>query len=108
MSEFQHINASELVSMLDEDTARIVDIRDAMSFQQGHISGATHLDNSTLEQFIASADPEQALVVCCYHGNSSQQAAAYLNSRGFRQTYSLDGGFALWGSAYPDRVEVSS
>lgn len=108
MSQFQHINANELAAMLDEGTVQVVDIRDPMSFAQGHISGATHLDNNTVEQFVASVDQEQPVVVCCYHGNSSQQAAAYLNSRGFRQTYSLDGGFALWGSAYPDRVETST
>jgi thiosulfate sulfurtransferase len=105
MSEFQHINGSDLIAMLEEGSVQIVDIRDAMSFQQGHITGAKHLDNNTVEQFVTNADPDQPVVVCCYHGNSSQQAAAYLNSRGFKTTYSLDGGFALWGSAYPDRVE---
>jgi len=30
--------------------------------------------------------------VVCYHGNSSQSAAAYLVGQGFAEVYSLDGG----------------
>jgi len=37
--------------------------------------------------------------VVCYHGISSQSAAAYLAEQGFRDTYSLDGGFEAWLSA---------
>lgn len=40
-------------------------------------------------------------MVVCYHGNSSQSAAAYLVSQGFSDVYSLDGGFELWRSTYP-------
>jgi len=39
--------------------------------------------------------------VVCYHGNSSQSAAAYLISQGFSDVYSLDGGFELWRGTYP-------
>jgi thiosulfate sulfurtransferase len=42
--------------------------------------------------------------VVCYRGNSSQSAAAYLASQGFSEVYSLDGGFELWRSLYPERV----
>lgn len=106
MSEFKHLSVNALKDMLDNTTLQIVDIRDPMSFQQGRISGALHLDNASLPAFLASAAPEVPVVVCCYHGNSSQQAAAYLHSQGFQETYSLDGGFAVWSSAYPDVVET--
>ncbi|MFZ9025679.1 MAG: rhodanese-like domain-containing protein [Pseudohongiellaceae bacterium] len=41
-------------------------------------------------------DSDTALIVMCYHGISSQSASAYLSSRGFTETYSLDGGFEAW------------
>ncbi|CRR54182.1 Thiosulfate sulfurtransferase GlpE [Pseudomonas aeruginosa] len=40
-------------------------------------------------------------MVVCYHGNSSQSAAAYFIQQGFSDVYSLDGGFELWRSVYP-------
>ena len=50
---------------------------------------------------IAAADLDAPLVVVCYHGNSSQSAAAYFIQQGFSDVYSLDGGFELWRSVYP-------
>lgn len=106
MGEFRHLNVNDLRDMMDRGTPQIVDIRDDASYQQGRISGARHLDNVSLQQFIESADLDAPVVVCCYHGNSSQQAAAFLNSKGFDDTYSLDGGFSVWRTAYPDLVDV--
>ena len=106
MSEFRHLNASDLHDMMAQGNPKIVDIRDNASYQQGRITGAQHLDNFSLQQFIEAADLDAPVVVCCYHGNSSQQAAAFLNSKGFEETYSLDGGFSVWRTAFPDLVEA--
>ena len=75
---------------------QIVDIRDPHSYGAAHIPGSTHLSEQNLEQFIKETDSDTALIVMCYHGISSQTASAYLSSRGFTETYSLDGGFEAW------------
>lgn len=103
MSEFQRI-APEQAQTLREQGAVVVDIRDPQSFALGHISGSHHLDNYSLADFIAKADFDKPLIVACYHGNSSQGAAAYLAHQGFSEVYSLDGGFELWRSVYPGEV----
>jgi len=103
MSEFQRI-PPERAQALREQGAVVVDIRDAQSFAQGHISGSRHLDNYSLADFIAQADLDAPLIVACYHGNSSQGAAAYLVGQGFSEVYSLDGGFELWRATYPTHV----
>lgn len=103
MSEFKRI-PPEQAQALREQGAVVVDIRDPQSFANGHISGSTHLDNHSLAAFIAAADFDQPLIVTCYHGNSSQSAAAYLAHQGFAEVYSLDGGFELWRGQYPDQV----
>ena len=107
MSEFQRI-APEQAHTLREQGAVVVDIRDPQSFAQGHISGSHHLDNYSLADFIARADFDKPLIVACYHGNSSQGAAAYLAHQGFSEVYSLDGGFELWRSVYPGEVARDS
>ena len=100
MSEFQRI-APEQARPLLQQGAQLVDIRDPQSFAAGHMIGAVHLDNHSLPDFIASADFDKPLVVVCYHGNSSQSAAAYFVQQGFTDVYSVDGGFELWRSVYP-------
>lgn len=91
---------------LREQGAVVVDIRDPQSFANGHIKGSKHLDNISLHDFIANADLDAPLIVSCYHGNSSQSAAAFLVNQGFSEVYSLDGGFELWRSTYPDEVSA--
>ena len=107
MSDFQRI-PPDRAHALREQGAVLVDVRDAQSFAQAHIPGAWHLDNHSLHAFIAQADLDQPLIVSCYHGNASQGAAAYLASQGFREVYSLDGGFELWRAHYPAETARSA
>ncbi|WP_433885491.1 thiosulfate sulfurtransferase GlpE [Pseudomonas vranovensis] len=100
MSEFKRIPPEQALA-LREQGAVVVDIRDPQAFAAGHITGASHLDNHSVADFIRTADLDAPTVVVCYHGNSSQSAAAYLISQGFSDVYSLDGGFELWRGTYP-------
>lgn len=104
MTEFKRISA-EQAQQLRSEGGVIVDIRDPNSFADGHIPGSTHLDNQSLHDFIAAADLDQPLIVSCYHGHSSQSAAAYLAHQGFSDVYSLDGGFEGWRQCFPQDIE---
>jgi thiosulfate sulfurtransferase len=103
MTEFKRISPDQAQALRDKGGV-VVDIRDAHSYASGHITGSTHLDNQSLPDFIAAADLDHPLIVTCYHGNSSQSAAAYLIHQGFSDVYSLDGGFELWRQTYPQHV----
>ncbi|WAJ38213.1 thiosulfate sulfurtransferase GlpE [Pseudomonas sp. GOM7] len=107
MSEFKRISPQQ-AQALREQGAVVVDIRDPQSFANGHIVGSRHLDNHSLHDFITQADLDAPLIVACYHGNSSQSAAAYLVGQGFADVYSLDGGFELWRATYPDETAQSA
>ncbi|EJK98909.1 MULTISPECIES: thiosulfate sulfurtransferase GlpE [Pseudomonas] len=103
MSAFKRI-PPEQAQALREQGAVVVDVRDPATFAALHISGSTHLDNHSIADFIRAADLDAPVVVVCYHGNSSQSAAAYLVSQGFTDVYSLDGGFELWRVTYPSEI----
>ena len=105
MTDFKRISP-EQVHALREQGAVLVDVRDAQTYATQHIPDSHHLDNHSIADFIRQADLDKPLVVLCYHGNSSQSAAAYLISQGFSDVYSLDGGFELWRTTYP--AEISS
>lgn len=98
---FKHLSADELVNM----QAQILDIRDPNSFAAGHIDQATAVSNDNAAEVMSALDKAQPVVVCCYHGNSSQSAAAYLAEQGF-DAYSLDGGFEHFKTQFPDRVSA--
>lgn len=105
MSQYARLSADDAHQMLLDQKVNIVDIRDAESFALAHITDAVHLDNTGVQSFINDADLDVPLVVCCYHGNMSQSAGAYLAEKGFAQVYSLDGGFAEWATRFPDDCE---
>lgn len=96
---FTRINSLQAKSLMTHDRATVVDVRDADSYRAGHIEDAVHVDAATVDAFIANADHQAPLIVCCYRGHMSQGAADYFNQRGFAHTYSLDGGFNLWAKS---------
>ncbi|PMR76683.1 thiosulfate sulfurtransferase GlpE [Billgrantia endophytica] len=106
LTPFQHLDIGTLAEWFStEEAFTLVDIRDPGSFSNGRIPGSRHLDNDSVPALLESAPREQPLVVVCYHGHSSQQAAAWLSGQGFSEVYSLDGGFTEWQHRHPGRVE---
>ncbi len=100
-ANFKRIDPNAARALIEQG-ATIADIRDEASFGNGHIRGAQHLSNANIQGFIEDNDLDAPLIVCCYHGNSSQPAADFLAERGFDCVYSLDGGFEAWSQQHPD------
>ena len=65
MQAFQRIRAADAKAMMEQSAPQIIDIRDAMSFDAGRITGAVRVDNQNLNDFMNSADKATALLVCC-------------------------------------------
>jgi len=101
MPNISQIDIHAVNDFLDDASANIVDIRDPASFAMGHIPTALPLNEQNIEEMIDKLDKQKTLVVCCYHGISSQGAAGYLMSKGFKDVHSMIGGFEAWQMCYP-------
>lgn len=75
---------------------QVIDIRDQASFEAGHIEDAQNVGEHNIDGFIAQADMDSPLVICCYSGMMSQNAANYFCEQGFDSVYSLEGGYTAW------------
>ena len=106
MSQFSHISAQDALTLIEEG-AIVADIRDLTNFQANRIKGALQLSNDNVQKFLENTELEKAVIVCCYHGISSQSAAAFLCEQGFQSVYSLDGGFENWALVCPEHCEQS-
>lgn len=102
---FQRIQLAKAKELIEESDANVVDVRDAMSFQEGRIKNSARVDNSTIAEYLNATSKEQPLIIYCYHGNASQGVAQFFASEGFQQVYSLDGGYEMWKQAYPELCE---
>lgn len=96
MDEFKQIDVAEAGRLLESGKAVFVDVRDPASYQSAHVPGALHLSDENIQDFVAKADKSKPVVCYCYHGNTSQGAAAYLMDQGFKEVYSVMGGFEEW------------
>jgi len=101
MSHFERISVQRAEQLINSEGAIVIDVRDPNTYAQGHIENSIRVDNSNVHSFIESSDKSKPLVVVCYHGNSSQQAAAVMAQQGFEKSYSMDGGMSEWTLTKP-------
>lgn len=101
MATFKLIEIAEVKQRLQNEEAILVDTRDAQSYAADHADGAFHLTNETLKEFVDKVEFETPVFVVCYHGNSSKGVAQYLAEQGYEDTYSVEGGMAMWRQLFP-------
>ena len=99
------ISPTDGKALFEQGDALFIDIRDPASFAAGHLRGAVHLSQANVDLFLANTAPDHALVVYCYHGNSSQNAADWLGEQGFSEVVSLDGGYDVFRQQFPECLE---
>ena len=93
---YQRISIEAAETLISTTDTTLIDIRDKQSFDAGNVTNAIHVTNENVEDVLASADKDKPLIIYCYHGNSSQGVADYFYNMGFKQSYSVDGGFEEW------------
>ena len=100
MEGLKHLSIGEAKYLMDTQAVTIVDIRDADTFGQGHIPHANLVNDENIEVFLQETDKAKPLICYCYHGISSQNAAALFAAQGFKEVYSIDGGYEEWKKQY--------
>ncbi len=78
-----------------------VDVRELSEHVQGHISGSQHIPFTLLQKNInvfTAQEDEKICVLYCQKGMRSKQAAEWLLLSGFKNIYSLKGGFEAWST----------
>jgi len=93
---YKCISVEQAKALIQAGDSTILDIRDAGSFSQSNIENSVNVSNDNIEQIINNSDKTLPLIVYCYHGNSSKGAAEYFHNLGFKESYSVDGGYEDW------------
>ncbi len=96
MNSIPEIEPQRARDALREGQHVFVDIRDPGSFSKERIPGAIHVHDGNVEEFVRDSDKAKPIIVYCYHGNSSQGAAAYFLEQGFKTVHSIRGGYEAW------------
>jgi rhodanese-related sulfurtransferase len=93
---FKRIGIPEAEEILKRPGVVILDVRDAQSYQKGHIDGAQNVSTRNLGDVVSATSKAAPVVIYCYKGNASQEYSKILCDFGFKDVSSLDGGFEAW------------
>jgi molybdopterin/thiamine biosynthesis adenylyltransferase/rhodanese-related sulfurtransferase len=76
----------------------LVDVREKIEWNEGHIPGAIHVPRGYLELQIEEAvpDKDKTVVLYCAGGVRSLMAGATLQQMGYKNVISMAGGFGQW------------
>jgi rhodanese-related sulfurtransferase len=84
---------------LEEQTAQVVDVREADEWADGHIAGAIHIPLGDLGASVGELDPSRPVITLCAAGVRSLYAAEALIGAGFGEVASMAGGMVAWEQA---------
>jgi len=91
------IEAQALAKQLQGNgRTRVIDVRGASEWNDGHLPEATHIYLGDLAERIADASRDEPIVVHCESGTRSSIAASLLMARGFSDVTNFAGGFNAW------------
>ncbi len=71
----------------------IIDIRDGISYDYGHITGAVNIPAENI--LSAGLSKDKRLYICCRNGLAGAETARELRARGY-DAFNLKGGYAEW------------
>ena len=98
-SRIRELNVEQTREHLEANPgARLIDVREDNEWQAAHAAGAKHLGRGIIERDIEEAipDKETELILYCGGGYRSALAADNLQRIGYRNVYSMDGGWTAW------------
>ncbi len=98
------ISPQGLTSLVNQQNARVIDVRDAAEFKAGHISGSENIPVSRIDENLAGLKKDLArpIVIVCNLGQVAGSVGQKLKAAGLTQVYKLEGGISNWkGQSLP-------
>lgn len=86
------ISFGELKKMQEKGNVVLADVREAKSFQAGHVPGAISVPYTEEQSFLDRFKKNDVIVLCCDRGNLSMRATMRMRRAGY-PAYSLAGGY---------------
>lgn len=92
------VSPQGLSTLVNQQNARVIDVRDAAEFRSGHISGSENIPYGRLAEHLADlkSDPTRPIVIVCNMGQVAGSAGQQLKAAGLTQVFRLDGGISNW------------
>lgn len=100
MKPFKTVTTPEAEQIIAANNPLILDCRELKDYRQGHIDNAMHVHEQLRDSLIQKGDKQRHLLIYCYFGHASEHLAEMFGDFGFKNVYSLAGGYADWRNAH--------
>lgn len=92
------VSVLQATQLMNQGKCTVLDVRDAVEFETGHIKSAKNIPLSELSKRISELEKQknQSIITVCASGKRSATATAMLSRAAFSQVVSLEGGMAAW------------
>jgi rhodanese-related sulfurtransferase len=101
-SRIREVTVDETRARLAADNSvRLIDVREDNEWERGRAAGSTHLAKGIIERDIEATIPDKSTEVILYCGGGfrSALAADVLQQMGYRNVFSMAGGWKAWQDA---------
>ncbi|MGI8898791.1 MAG: rhodanese-like domain-containing protein [Pyrinomonadaceae bacterium] len=98
-SRIREVTVEQTRERMDTDpSVKLIDVREDNEWQAGHAAGANHLGKGIIERDIEEKVPDKSteLILYCGGGYRSALAAAVLQQMGYKNVFSMAGGWKAW------------
>ncbi|MCX7087313.1 MAG: rhodanese-like domain-containing protein [Methylococcales bacterium] len=98
--KFKTLAIVDTANLIKSALPMILDCRDMKDYRVGHLENALHVHEGLKESLIKRGDKQRSLLIYCYYGHASEHLAEFFSDFGFKNVYSLSGGYAAWKEYY--------
>ncbi|MEA3121709.1 MAG: hypothetical protein QOH33_1264 [Paraburkholderia sp.] len=95
----QNLTPSALADWLADESRPapvLLDVREPWEISTASIAGCVSIPMREIPARSEELDDETPIVCICHHGARSANVAMFLESRGFKQMFNLQGGIDAW------------
>jgi rhodanese-related sulfurtransferase len=92
----EHISAQRAQALIRNGDLDVIDVREAVEWDTGHVPGARHVPLARLRASARTLLRHDTALFICSAGTRSHMAALLALEAGARQVYELSGGTRAW------------
>ncbi|WP_404331080.1 rhodanese-like domain-containing protein [Mesobacillus maritimus] len=94
--EYENVNSEEAQELIANGEVSIIDVRSIEAYSKTHIPNAKHLPFDELEARQSELHKNEAYLIVCVAGKTSEKASTLLAENGYTNIYNLSGGMDQW------------
>lgn len=97
--KYKAVTPTQAVTLMNDESTIVVDVREANEYAEGHIEGSRHIPVAKIEEraYELEEHKNSPVIVTCQSGTRSPHACKKLAALGFSNVYELRGGMLSWG-----------